>query len=319
MKHAPDSLSGQIERLATRARSKGQHLLAGLENQNRWQDAAAVISKKVHGWPMITFVVVGNGNLYGGDFRRRLAATLEWNLGRTGGRAIYVEWNPSADAPLEAPWLVERFPQLDVYVVSPKKHQQLSTNPNIPAMEFFAKNVGIRRATTPWIGVVNADVALGPDLIAHLPLVHDPSTAYGGNSASISWDGEPLTEALLLDPARRVSASAAHPSLLGYCGNFLLAHRDAWHRARGYDEKLTAHRAGCDDHAMLQLHALGIRTRILGTRYEFEDLGSWKHGPRPHHGHAWDFRAGVPYRNADDWGLANARQALIGERTWWLE
>jgi hypothetical protein len=189
----------------------------------------------LYGWPPITFVVVGRSDLYDGDLGRRLAATLEWNLGATKGQAIYVEWNPAPDSPLDAPWLVRRFPGLRVYVVSPERHQDLSTNPNIPAMEYFAKNVGIRRATTPWIAVINADIALGPDLITKLPVVRDPLTVYGGNGVSIEWNGERVTEALLRDPARHVSTSLAGPSLIGHSGNFLLAHRDLWHLARGYD------------------------------------------------------------------------------------
>ncbi len=308
-----------VKRLATSVFPEIQRVRVKWAIQNAWQNAIAPIYTKLYGWPQITFVVVGRSDLYGGDFGRRLAATLEWNLSATGGQAIYVEWNPLRDAPLDAPWLIQRFPRLHVYVVSPERHQQLSTNPNIPAMEFFAKNVGIRRATTAWIAVINADVALGPDLIAHLPLVRDPSTVYGGNSVSISWNGERVTEALLLDPVRRISSSLAAPSLIGYCGNFLLAHCDLWHRARGYDERLTDRRVGCDDHTMLQLRTLGIRTRVLGNRYEFDDAESWKHGPQPHHGENWDFRTGVPYHNSDDWGLGSAPQIQIGERTWRIE
>jgi hypothetical protein len=273
----------------------------------------------LYGWPPITFVVVGRSDLYDGDLGRRLAATLEWNLGATKGQAIYVEWNPAPDSPLDAPWLVRRFPGLRVYVVSPERHQDLSTNPNIPAMEYFAKNVGIRRATTPWIAVINADIALGPDLITKLPVVRDPLTVYGGNGVSIEWNGERVTEALLRDPARHVSTSLAGPSLIGHSGNFLLAHRDLWHLARGYDEKITDRRVGCDDHALLQLRTLGARTRILGNRYEFDHPGSYKHGPKPHHGDRWDFRDGVPYRNSDDWGLGRARERQIGDRTWYIE
>ncbi len=263
--------------------------------------------------------MVGRSDLYGRDFSRRLAATLEWNLGATGGEAICVEWNPPAAAKLDAPGLVERFPTLRVYIVSPERHRRLSTNPRIPAMEYFAKNVGIRRATTPWIAVINADVVLGPDLIRHLPLVRNPRTVYGGNAATISWDGERVTAALLADPARRRASSLADPSLLGYCGNFLLAHRDVWLRARGYDEKMTGRRVGCDDHTLLQMQTFGIRTRVLGTRYEFDHLESWKHGRQPHHGEVWNVRDGVPYANPDNWGLGGARELPAGERTWWIE
>jgi hypothetical protein len=287
--------------------------------QQVWLDALAPSYAALYGRPAIGFVVVGRSDLYGGSFGRRLAATLEWNLAGSGGDAIYVEWNPPPDRPLDAHWLTDRFPRLRAYVVSPGWHERLSTNPHIPAMEFIAKNVGIRRATNPWIAVINADVALGADFIAHLPLIRDKATVYGGHPIIVTWKGETVTRAFLEDSARQVSHSLAHPSLIGFCGNLLIAHRELWHRIRGYDETVTDRRVNCDDHAMAQMQALGVRARILGHRYEFDDPGSWKYGPKPHHGEPWDFRTGVPYRNRDDWGLANARELQIGERVWSIE
>jgi hypothetical protein len=287
--------------------------------QQVWQDTLAPSCAALYGRPAIDFIVVGRSDLYGGSLRRRLAATLEWNLAGSGGDAIYVEWNPPPDRPLDAHWLTERFPRLRVYVVNPRWHQRLSTNPHIPALEFIAKNVGIRRATNPWIAVVNADVALGADLIGHLPLVRDESTVYGGHPVSVAWNGETITQAFLEDPARQVSHGVSHPSLIGFCGNLLIAHRDLWQRIRGYDEAVTDRRVGCDDHAMAQFQTLGVRTRILGHRYELDHPESWKHGRKAHHGEPWNFRTGVPYRNRDDWGLGDVRESRIGERVWWIE
>lgn len=312
-------LLDKVRRLAARVPLRAQRARAKWAIQNTWQDVVASIYTKLYSWPEITIVVVGRNDNYGGDFRRRLAVTLEWNLNATGGQGIYVEWNPVLDAPSDAPWLIERFPRLRVYVVSPKKHQEVSTNPNIPVMEYFAKNVGIRRATTPWIAVVNADILLGRNLIKHLPLVRDRSTVYGGNAVTISWNGEQVTAPLLLDPARHVSSGLASSSLMGYSGNFLLAHRDLWHQARGYDETLRDRRVGCDDHGIMHLHTFGIRTRVLGDRYHLDHVESWGHGAQSHQGKFFDFREGVPYHNPDDWGLGNAHEMQIGERTWLLK
>jgi len=305
--------------VTTRAHLSREGRRAAWALSRRWQSARAPLSARRYGLPRLTFVLVGRSDLYGGRLRDIVCATLEWNLSASGGEAVYVEWNPPDTHSLDSPFLTARFANLRAYVVSPARHQRLSTNPEIPAMEFFAKNAGIRRASTPWIAVINPDVALGPDLIRHLSLVRDPAIVYGANPGAMVWEGEPIGEALLADPSRCVASGWATQSLLGYCGNFLLAHRDIWHRAGGFDERLTDRRVGCDDHAMLQILGLGVRTRVLGTRYEIDDPGSWKHGWKPHHGQLWDYREGVPYDNPDTWGLADAQEEEIGERVWWIE
>jgi hypothetical protein len=102
----------------------------------------------VCGKPEITIVLIGRSDYYHGENRSRIEATLSWNLRYIDGEVIYVEWNRLPKQRSDAGWLVERFPNLRVYVVPPEIHDSLSTNPDIPVMEYFAKNVGIRRAMT---------------------------------------------------------------------------------------------------------------------------------------------------------------------------
>src|SRR5262245_31003927 len=111
----------------------------------------ADVGTKVDRAPTIALVVIGRNDNYGGDVRGRLDATLTWNLQYPFHEAIYVEWNPLPERPSDADWLVKKFPNLRVYRVSAERHQRYCTNPKMQMLEYFAKNVGMRRATSDWI------------------------------------------------------------------------------------------------------------------------------------------------------------------------
>lgn len=277
-----------------------------------WHTLVAMIC----GRPEITIVVVGRNDNYQGDFRARLEATLSWNLSYIVGEAIYVEWNPLPGQPSDAEWLVKRFPSLRVYVVPPEIHERCCSNPNMPMMEYFAKNVGIRRARTPWICVMNADVAFGPEVINRLHRLKVDSL-YGTNRVDLQWEGEKLSMRLF---ANRRLYSGLHRMNKehNYIGDFLLAHRDAWRQAGGYDESLTDKRAGCDRRGLAQLYHYGITPHYMGVNYHLDHAEAMRYGRAAHHGDAFEYRDNLPYRNDAAWGLADAIESPIGERVWLL-
>lgn len=264
----------------------------------------------------ITLVVVGRNDNYGGDFRGRLRTTLEWNLRHPFSEAIYVEWNPLPDRPSDAPWLVERHPQLKVYVVSAERHKRCCTNPNMPLMEYFAKNVGIRRATSDFICLVNADVLIGPDVFPRLARL-SKDRYYGTHNINIRWHGRSIDAPDLKTHA--LWEFSAKPFLFSVVGDFILAHRDLWHRARGYDESLTDKRNYCDNHGAAQLYSMGARPRIIGLHYHLDHPESCRNATFAHQGKEFDPWTGIPYANNEDWGQADAVERQIGERTWRLE
>ena len=73
-----------------------------------------------------------------------------------------VEWNPVPGRRLLAEAVaVERLPFWSrAYVVDPEWHGAISTNPRLQFMEFFAKNVAVRRSTADAILTTNSDVFL---------------------------------------------------------------------------------------------------------------------------------------------------------------
>jgi len=275
-----------------------------------------VVMITIYGKPEITIVVVGRSDLYQGNLRSRLEATLSWNLRHIYGEVVYVEWNLLPDQPSDAAWLVKRFPNIRVYIVPPGIHEICCTNPDIPVMEYFAKNVGIRRARTSWICVMNPDVALGPEITNRLHCLRK-DYLYGTNRIYYKWAGRPLS-------LRTLANRKLHQWTLimnkehDYIGDFLLAHRDAWHKARGYDESLTDKRAGCDRRGLAQLYHLGMKPRCIGSHFHLDHPESISYGPKAHHGKSFDPYKNLPYQNTPEWGLANARETQLQERVWVL-
>ena len=102
-------------------------------------------------------------------------------------------------------------------------------------------------------------------------------------------------------------------------GDFSIVSKQLWHRAGGYDEALANHRFLADVRGMWQLMAHGARLRWIGTHFHFDHSESTSHGVvASTHGESFDPNAGIPYENPESWGLAGAREELIGERIWRL-
>ena len=132
----------------------------------------------------VTVVVAGRNDDHGGDFRERLFRTAAHNVTVMAAcglswEYLFVEWNPVADRPRLADEVVANVPRSRAVVVPASVHDAYSRHPGMPFHEMPAKNAGIRRATTPWVLVTNADVMFDPEAL--LPLAAgtlDPRTLY---------------------------------------------------------------------------------------------------------------------------------------------
>lgn len=266
--------------------------------------------------PSVTAVVVGRNDDYMSDFRERLHATIEWNTQHFIDEVIFVEWNPPAERELLAHDLTARFKNLRAYVVPPEIHARVCENARVKLLEYHAKNVGIRRASTPWIMTTNADAALGLDMVSKLlSSTLDPAVVWTAQRADIPWreDVQRRIDLLTTMRYRRLSPYDRFGT-----GEFTLASRDLWHRARGYDERMVRHRIGCDVRGTAQMLAHGARIERAGVVLHLQHPTSCSENVQPHHGELATVE-GVPYENDDDWGLGAAREVQLSERIWRLE
>jgi hypothetical protein len=266
--------------------------------------------------PHVAAVTIGRNDDYMADFRQRLHATIEWNTRHLVEEVVFVEWNPPADRELLSYGLADRFKNLRAYVVPAKIHHAINRNPNLQMLEYHAKNVGIRRARSPWVLATNGDAAVGMDTVRTLssaPL--DPEVIWTTERVDINWR-ENEQERIDLLTSLRYRYFIPYVDL--GTGEFNLASREMWYRSRGYDESLVRHKLGCDRRGMAQMVALGARINKAGTVLHLQHPTSCVEGVRPFHGEAATIE-GVPYQNGDDWGLGGAREVPLAERVWRLE
>lgn len=269
----------------------------------------------------ISIIVVGRNDNYGGDFSDRLKASLAWNLKNIPNHElIYVEWNPVEGKESDCIWIEKNHPNAKCYIVSREIHAKLSTNPNIPMMEYYAKNVGFRRATKDWILSINADICIGKDVAKNISKAN-PNRVYATHYQNMNWNGQTITEQYLADPNFQLTKYSADNTLGGVVGNLVFTNGSNWLKATGYDETLSSVRAGVDTDGLKQLFSLGVTPGVIGTHYHFDHGDSMVHGkPNLTHGKMELLKnRKYPYRNDDDWGLMNYKEKKISERIWQLE
>jgi hypothetical protein len=260
--------------------------------------------------------MVGRNDDYMSDFRERLYATIEWNIRYLVSEVVFVEWNPLPDRELLAYGLAERFDCLRAYVVTPEIHARICQNVHVAVLEYHAKNVGIRRASSPWIMATNADAALSFDtinMILDTPLA--PDVAWTAERVDIPWREAEQKRIGLLDSLR--FGRFIPYQQLG-TGEFVLASKEMWERTRGYDETMVKHRIGCDTRGTAQMLAHGATIRRAGHVLHLTHPTSCTEKLQPHHGE-WASLDNLPYHNADNWGLADRREVQLAERVWRIE
>ena len=263
-----------------------------------------------------TAVVVGRNDDYMSDFAHRLRATIAWNAKYLVDEVIFVEWNPPPDRDLLSLDLTREFDFLRAYVVPTEVHLAVCQNKNVPLLEYHAKNVGIRRARTPWIISTNADAAFGLDTVKMILQEPISETAICTTQrADIPWE-EGRQEGIGFSDLLRYKKLTPYDPY--GTGEFCLASRKLWHEIRGFDEAMVRHRMGCDVRGTAQMMAHGGTLQRLGTVLHLTHPTSCTEKIQPHHGDKATIE-GVPYHNPDNWGLGDRREVEVAERVWRLE
>jgi hypothetical protein len=266
--------------------------------------------------PQIAVVVVGRNDDYMTDFVHRLRISVSWNLRHFASEIVFVEWNPPLNRELLSLSLVKEFPSLRSYVVPREIHQRLCENGQIELLEYHAKNVGIRRAHSPWVLATNADAILALNGVQRILGTHlaDDNVVWTTRRLDIHWREGRRRGVGLLDHLIYRRYHSYHP--LG-TGEFCLASRRLWERVRGYDESLTSHRFNCDRRGTQQMVAHGAQLLKAGAVLHMVHPTSCTELLQPHHG--LPAAGEIPYHNRPNWGLSDRSEVQIAERVWRLE
>ncbi|CAN5385632.1 hypothetical protein BH09BAC1_BH09BAC1_17470 [soil metagenome] len=276
------------------------------------------VTETVHKFSM---VVVGRNDNYGGDFSERLKTTIDWNYNRVPGcELIYVEWNALPDRPSDTEWISKRYPNSKCFIVPHSIHQDYCSNPKLPMMEYFAKNLGIREAGNEWIFCINADVFLSLDTIANMTKLNK-DYVYGTHYKNIKWGQDEITDKYISDDAFIINEFSTNDKLQAVVGNFILMHRDKWLLSTGYDEALKDSRLGVDNNGLLNILAKGVKPMVIGDHYHLDHNESAIKGSNTTHGNqnVIKSKSNIPYTNEANWGLKDYQRKQVSERVWELQ
>ena len=280
--------------------------------------------------PLLSIVLTGRNDGYGGDFAARFFRTLRFNHEQLTARGIrhefvFVEWAPPSDRTLLFEETGKALPDFDRavcswYVVDPEYHSALSLNPRLEYHEFLAKNVGVRRARGEYILTSNCDVYLGRRVLDALEQrALEPRVLYRAprHDLNLPVDLHAVGWAMLEDPGNL--AGPAHvlkrPYMGSGTGDFVLLDRASFHEIRGFNEIYRVARIGIDRNVIVKALASGFEIRdIGGAVYHQNHEGSYRLNPKAYDGREteapWGDRrwhsSGVSYINPPTWGLANA-------------
>jgi hypothetical protein len=229
--------------------------------------------------PALSVVATSRNDDHGGNLLARMQIFVN-GLAEQAGRfefpveLVLVEWNPPADrAPLAE---ALEWPRSDrfcprVITVSREVHMSLPNSERIPLFQMIGKNVGIRRASAPFVLATNIDILLSDELAAFLRDGLEPGAMYRTDrrdvQAALERTPQPTPAECRALPALRrhtrkgtvypdgrqqPSRGRRHPlrdlpelSLnrlvlprlhTSGCGDFTLASRTVWDEIRGYPE-----------------------------------------------------------------------------------
>jgi len=275
---------------------------------------------------MITIVVAGRNDDYGGDFAARALRTARQNaagLQAAGVEFEYLlaEWNPlPSRAPLSLEF-VRKVPCARAVIIPNRIHEVYSLNPAMPFHEMAAKNAAIRRAEGDPVLVTNSDILLGPEVVEKIAQNHWSSEVlYRAHRIDVRSS---LSREEMQDPANQLCSGEGAlppPYYLGAGGDFCLAARSLWYSLRGFDERIRFTTRAKDWQLYLSAAAKGIGIEFLGNIYHLDHEGGFRNTPAAelknesiHFGKWWDFEFGLPNINPDEWGFHGLRERPLPE------
>jgi hypothetical protein len=268
--------------------------------------------------PSVCAVFAGRNDEFVPDNEARIRAVIEWNSQVLCDEVIFVEWNPLPDRPLLSLGLTKDYPNLRCYVVTKGIHEEICANPRMPVMEYFAKNVGIRRAQSDFICATNSDI-LWDWNVRKMRWLLDKRLVFATRRKELRWDGSSPSQKYLKDPRNLIEYRFGWRQDLAYgSGDFTMAHKSLWHRARGYDESMKNERISCDGRGLCQLLEVGGKPIHMGFHYHLFHPTTSSASGNISHGQIFEYSKNLPYQNAVEWGLGDCAEELLAERVWKL-
>jgi hypothetical protein len=278
--------------------------------------------------PLLSIVLVGRNDDFGGDFNGRMFAAAEFNhqnLEAAGipHEYILVEWNPMPGKPYLAELVGRRLPWWHRrYVVDPAWHRRLSVNPKLVFMEFFAKNVGIRRAGGRFVLTTNTDIWLSREVVRTLPRLR-PGTLYRTIRADLKREVgyDDMTYEILEHPESFLRSNVLTRGYYSNAsGDFLLLDGATYRELGGFNEVFRHAKIHKDSNFCVHARHHSVPVEVIGQVYHLDHESSWNNVMHVYLANAAESHVGPPdwdweraYENPSSWGLGDAVERSIGD------
>ena len=268
---------------------------------------------------MISYVLCGRNDNYAGYFDERLFLTVKYNFKKFKEHGIpheliFVEWNPDPTKELFSKKLVNTIPNTRCYVVGKEVHNAIAQEYTwMTFMEFFAKNVAIRRAEGDYILCTNADCFYSDSIFEEIAKGMDENIVYRAERHDIDLDRVlELNEDGFKDQITRSHPIGSIAPYTDAAGDFALMSKKLFDRCTGYDEGQRFVKIHKDSRILFSIYKWKdptISFKPIGELYHIEHgtsvpttgLGAnYRKANGPYN---WKYFAGLPYENQDNWGL----------------
>lgn len=280
--------------------------------------------------PYLSIILVGRNDDFGGDFNGRMIAAAEFNHANLQASGIsheyiLIEWSPSPHKPYLAEVIGDRLPWWHrSYVVDPAWHTHLSVNPKLVFMEFFAKNVGLRRAGGRFVLTTNTDIWLSRGVLEALA-TGDLSERVVYRCIRVDLKREigyqGMTFDLLEHPESFLRSNLVRPGFYSNAaGDFILLDRQSYLDLGGFNEVYRVSKIHKDTNFCYKAYARGYPFSVLGEVYHLDHESSWNnvmhlyganHADAPFGPSDWNWQQ--DYENPPTWGLHGAKEN-VGDR-----
>ena len=270
--------------------------------------------------PEITIIFCGRNDNINGDFSRRAILAQAHNVtlltkAQVSFEHIYVEWNPIPSNPYFSEQLLQINPALKTFIVPPELHRHYCDNMHVNVLQFFAKNVGARRASSENILITNGDTYLSSHVIKRLKSGVKNNTLYLYERHDINpelLNEDNVSTQQLCDPNNLVAINKINPPLdFGAAGDLMLLKKEFFKKIGGYNETIRFSSIHVDTLFCRNAELLGGKIINDGVIYHLDHTDSFRNTnamERNHNGILYEWaRTPLPYTNLSTWGLKGVK------------
>lgn len=266
----------------------------------------------------ISIILTGRNDNYGGHFEDRAILTTKYNLKQLKNRkidyeVIFIEWNPEQERELFSKKFKKVDENIKCYVVKNDIHNSIiGEYKHMTFLEFFAKNVGLKRASGDCVIFTNADVFFCENIFETLEkqAIKD-NIIYRAERYDLRFDKlNGLNDKEFLKSTFRVNPSPFKPYLDG-AGDFTMATKKTFMDLNGYDENQKFVKIHKDTRILFSAFKHGdIDFEMIGRIYHIDhadsavgDNGTLKNYRQANGPYNWKYAYNLPYKNRDFWGM----------------